>query len=250
MNPKIKDYLGIAAIVGILLFSLAAWNFSRSVEPASFRSFTVSAEGKAAAVPDIAQFTFGVTTESGLDNVEEAKDENAEKADDIIDYLKDENVDKEDIKTTSFNVYPRYENIRCFGGPCPEPKIAGYTITQTVMVKVRDMDDAGEILSGVVDRGANNVSGLSFIIDDPTKLENEAREEAFEKAKEEAKAIAKAGGFRLGKLISVDEGFYGRGVALSFAEKADGMGGGGVDIPIEPGEQEVRVNITLRYEIK
>lgn len=251
MNNKIKDYLGIALIAGVLMFALAAWSYARSFEPASYRSFTVSAEGEATAVPDVAVFTFGVITESDLNNLEEAKDENAEKANSIIDYLRDEDVEKKDIKTLSYNVSPRYNNIRCFTGPCPEPQIVGYTISQMIQAKARDLDKAGELLSGVVDNGANNVSGLGFEVDDITEVENEAREAAFEKAKAQAKAMAKAGGFKVGKLISVDEGFIGRGRDVFFAEAMEvGIGGGGSAPQVEPGEQEIRVNVTLRYAIK
>ncbi len=248
MNQKIKDYLGLALIVGVLMISLAAWNYARSFEPASYRSFMVSAEGKVAAVPDIAQFTFGVISEGGLEDIEILKDENTKKANSIIDYLKDEDVDKKDIKTLSFNVVPRY--TRCYEGVCPPRTIEGYTISQTLQVKIRDLDDAGKLLTGVVENGANNVSGLNFTIDDPTETENEAREEAFGKAREKAKAIAKAGGFKLGDLISIDENYYGKGGVVYTQAMDAGMGGGGEEIRIEPGEQEVRISIMLRYEIK
>ncbi len=251
MNSKIKDYLGIALIVGVLMMALAAWSYTRSFEPTSYRSFTVSAEGEAVAVPDIARFTFGVITEGGMGDIEGLKDENAKKANTILDFLDDEDIDKKDIKTLSYNVQPRYNDVRCFAAPCPPREIIGYTISQRVQVKVRDMDEAGEILTGVVENGANNVSGLTFEIDDITEAQNEAREEAFDKAKEQAKAMAKAGGFRVGKLISVDEGFYGRSSDTVYLEAMSSAGrGGGEDIQIEPGEQEIRVNITLRYEIK
>jgi uncharacterized protein YggE len=251
MNPKIKDYLGIALIIGVLMIAVAAWNYSQSFEPASFRSFTVYAEGEATAVPDIAQFSFSVITEGGLEGLEQLKDENARKADAIIDYLKSEDVEKEDIKTTSFSVEPRYSNIRCFVGECPAPEIVGYTIRQSVQVKVRDMDDIGKILSGVVEKGANNVSGPWFTLDDPTEVENEAREEAFKKAKAKAEAMADAGGFKLGKLVSVEEGgIFGKGGGVAFAEARIDSGGGVEEIPIEPGEQEVKITIVLTYEIK
>jgi hypothetical protein len=250
MNPKIKDYLGVTLIVGVLMISLAAWSYARSFEPASYRSFSVNAEGEATMVPDIARLNFSVITEGGVGDLEALKDENAETANDIIKYLKGMDVEKEDIKTLSFNVSPRYSNIRCFNGPCPAPEIVGYSIHQSVQVKVRDMDDVGEILTGIVENGANSVSGPWFTIDDPTKTENEAREEAFEKARDKAKAIAKAGGFKLGKLIAVSEGGV-YGGAVAFAESSvDKMGRGGEEIQIEPGEQEVRVTITLTYEIK
>ena len=89
---------------------------------------------------------------------------------------------------------------------CPPPEIVGYSITQTVSVKVRNFEKIGDLLSGIVDNGANSVSGISFTVDNSTKLENEARKNAMTEAKEKAKAVAEAGGFRLGRLLSVEEG--------------------------------------------
>ncbi len=250
MNAKIKNYLGIALIIGVLAVGFAVLSHARTFEPTSYRNFTVRAEGSATAVPDIARFTFGVITEGGLNEIEKIRDDNVKKANAVIEYLKDEGVKKEDIKTLSFNVTPKYNNIRCFTGPCLPREIIGYTVSQTVQVKVRDMDKAGELLTGVVDNGANNVSGLTFEIDDITETQNEARKEAFDKARKQAKAMAKAGGFRVGKLISVTEGFTG-GVRFMTAEASSVGGRGGGEIAqIEPGEQEVRVNITMMYEIK
>ena len=116
-------------------------------------------------------------------------------------------------------------------------------------MKIRELSKAGDIVAGMVDNGANTVSGPSFTVDDPTELQNEARREAIAEAKEKAKAIAEAGGFRLGKLISINEG-------SSFPQPFPYMlefGGKGGDFggpAIEPGSQEIRVNVTLSYEIK
>lgn len=119
------------------------------------------------------------------------------------------------------------------------------------MVKIRTLNKAGDIVAGIVQEGANTVSGPSFTIDDPSELEQKAREEAMEKAGEKARSIAKAGGFRIGKLISVQEG-----VSFPqpiFAERfaiAKGGDFGGSAPEIEPGSQEIKVNVTLSYEIK
>jgi len=131
------------------------------------------------------------------------------------------------------------------------PEIVGYSITQSVLVKIRDFDKLGVVLGGVVDNGANSVSQFNFTIDDPTSVQDEARAEAIEKAQKKAKAIAKAGGFRLGKLLSIEEGGYYPQPTYAYESKAYGVGGGSDAAPsIEPGSEEVIVNVTLRYEIK
>lgn len=242
------------ALVFALSFMRWVGSYSKSIDPSSIRSFSVNAEGKAVSIPDIAQFTFSVINEGGL-NIGTLQKSNTEKANAIIDYLKSEGVKREDIRTRDYSVQPRYQYYSCprDGGPCPPSQIVGYTVSQTVSVKIRNFEKAGDVLAGTVQKGANSVSQLSFTIDDPTEVENQAREEAMEKARNQAEAVAKAGGFRLGKLLSVNEGsnLY-KGSVERFDASAGGYGSSEAlpALSIEPGSQEITVNITLRYEIE
>lgn len=265
MDTKIKNYLGTAVIVVLAVFAYASLSYvnsySKSIEPSSFRSFTVSGEGKVVAVPDVAQFTFGVLTEGGTD-VAKIQRDNVERANKVIEFLKSKGVDAKDIKTESFSIDPRYENYNCVypryetgEAPiaCPPPKIVGYTVSQSVSVKIRNFDTTGDILGGAAEHGANSVSQLSFTIDEPAKVESEARAKAIAQAKEKAEAIADAGGFRVGRLLSLQEG----GNFPMYYGKALGMGGdmgmGSVPAPapsIQPGSQDVVSNVSLVYEIR
>ncbi len=251
MNKRTKNFLGFAIIVALISFSYAVLSysssFSKSIEPSSFRSFTVSSEGESVSVPDVAEFSFTVLTEGGTD-IGSLQEENTSKMNKAIKFVKDHEIDEKDIKTEQYNLTPRYQRYNCEDGPCPPPEIVGYTIKQTVKVKIRDFEKIGEILSGVVDNGANTVSRLSFTIDDPTEVENEAREEAISKAKEKAEAIAEAGGFKLGRLLSIQEGRSG-GYQPVYMESAKVASDAAVP-SIEPGSEEVTVNVTLKYEIK
>lgn len=256
MNEKTKSLLNIAIIVGILVFAYAAMNFtgsySKSIQPSSFRSFSVSGEGKATAIPDVAQFTFSVITQGGKDIAGLQKD-NANKTNSAINFVKSKGVDSKDIKTQTYNIEPRYQYYNCphpesSVAPCPPPDIVGYTISQTIQVKIRDFGKIGEIISGVVESGANSVSQLSFTIDNPDSAQNNARTEAIQKAKEKAESVAKAGGFHLGRLLSIEEG-GGYVPVQRFAEM--GMVQKSTLAPtIEPGSQEINVTVTLKYEIE
>ena len=163
-------------------------------------------------------------------------------------------IDKKDITTENYGVDPRYQYFDCSSGRlCPPAEIIGYTVNQTVSVKIRNFDIIGDTLSGVVQNGANNVSQLQFTIDDPTEVPNQARAKAIVKAQAKAKAIAKAADFSLGRLLSIDEssqssplpmyGGYGIGgdAKLDRAESVPS---------IEPGSREVNVYVTLTYEIE
>lgn len=259
MDEKIKNYLGIAIIVAILALAYAAINYvgtySKSIEPSAFRSFSANGEGKITAIPDIAQFTFSVITEGGKD-IAKLQKENTDKTNKILELIKSNGVEDKDIKTQSYNVTPRYQYFSCpierqKVEPCPPPEITGYAISQTVLIKIRNFEKIGVILSGAVEKGANSVSELSFNVDDPTTLQDQAREQAIKKAKEKALSITKAGGFKIGRLLSIDEGGY--PTPVPFYAK----GGFGGEISqallsptIEPGSQEITATITLRYEIK
>ena len=260
MKEKIKDYVGWAIVFALVVVSVSAWmyvgSYAKQIDPASMRTFSVSADGKVVSLPDVATFTFSVITEGGK-NLGELQKQNVEKVNTAIAFVKENKIADKDIKTEQYSVEPRYEYANCglyMGKTCPPPTIVGYTVRQSVLVKVRDFEKAGDIISGVVEKGANSVSQLQFTIDDPTKILADARKQAIEKAREKAEQIADAAGFSVGKLISIDEGGYYPTPMYRNAKvtnEAYGMGGADVSAPsIQPGSEEVTASVTLRYEIK
>ncbi|MEN9341961.1 MAG: hypothetical protein RIQ54_217 [Candidatus Parcubacteria bacterium] len=273
METKIKPFFfGALALAAIMVGGAALQYvsvFSRSIQPSSFRSFSVSADGRFVAVPDVAEFTFSVLNQGGKD-LAALHTDNTKKTEKVIAFLKNSGIDAKDIKTESYNVTPRYQSYDCPVGvmsvsgsavesamvrPCPPADIVGYEVNQTVRVKVRDFSKIGDVVSGVVTNGANTVSQLAFTMDDPALAQAKARENAITKAKEKARSIAGATGFRLGRLLEIQEGGgypspYYRNTLTSYA--ADGVGGAFPEMkaaPIEAGSQDVTVTITLRYEI-
>lgn len=246
--------------LAVLIFAFAAVflvsTYSKSIEPSTFRNFSVTGEGKAVGMPDIAEFFFSVITEGGK-QVSDLQKDNTQKMNRILEFIKSNDVDSKDIKTANYNLTPRYRDYVCeagrFGGRvCPPPTIVGYTINQTVSVKVRDFEKIGALLSGAVQNGANSVSELVFRIDDPTEIENLARQEAINKAKRKAKSIADAGGFGLGRLLSIEENPtypFGKGGYEAMPVMAIDQAPAPMPPSIEPGSQEINVNIVLRYEI-
>jgi uncharacterized protein len=265
MNEKIKNVQGVAIAVAVVVVAIAVWSYvgsyASSIEPSSFRSFTVSAEGKVVAVPDVASFSFSVVTEGGKD-LATLQTTNTGKVNEAIAFLKGKGIEPKDIKTSQYSVEPRYQYYNCANPessvrPCPPAEIVGYTVTQSVAVKIRDFAIIGDTLSGVVTNGANTVSQLQFTVDDSTTLESEARSEAIAKARAQAEAIARAGGFSVGRLLSIDEGSYPtayRTAAFDSMEAAYGKGGGSaIAVPapaVEAGSQDITVTVVLRFEIQ
>lgn len=256
MNPKIQSLLGLSGIVALIAIAAASlWYVQSFSESQQIRSsFQVQGEGKVIAVPDVAQITFGVITEGGVD-ITGLQQKNAEKVNRAISFLKDKGIDDKDIKTQYYNIFPRHQYFSCSSprgseaASCPPPEIVGYTVSQNVQIKIRDLEKIGDLLAGIVQRGANTVSGPTFTVDDPDTLQNEARSQAIIKAREKAEAIAKAGGFRLGKLVALQEGFVSPIPYYGLETQTVGMAMKSGGPELEPGSQEVRVTVTLTYEI-
>ncbi len=259
MENNTKRWVGWALVFGLVVssVSLAAYVHSYGENTAtSNRTFSVSASGKAIAVPDVAEFTFSVTSEGGKDLVALQKD-NADRVNKVSAFLKDKNIDAKDITTTDYQLQPRYDYFPCGGiAPCRAPQISGYTLSQTTRVKVRDFNVIGDLLSGVVAQGANTVSSLTFTRDNPESALNDARADAMQKARTQAEALAHAGGFRLGRLVSLQENGSNQPVPYYAADSAvKSMGGIAPPIAapapdVQPGSQEVTANLVLTYEIR
>lgn len=256
-HTNFKKALYGTAIFAMVMLSISALSYAHSYaesfSPESgWNTLNVTAEGKATGIPDVAQVSFSVTTDGAT--AEAAQGDTVKKMDDITKYLEEQGVEKEDIQTTGYNVYPRQE-YRCANRMLPcTPTTTGYSVSQEVTVKLRDTGKAGAILGEVVKKGATGASGPSFVIDDPSKLEEEARGEAIEKARAKARVIADQAGLKLGKILSITDDGSGMPYMMG------GKGGGGMDSAvtnqaapapnIQPGSQEVRMNVTITYALR
>lgn len=239
-----------------ILLAVAAlgyvYQYGRSVQQTyPTRTFTVDGDAKLSLIPDIAKFSVSVVSEGA--RVADVQKANIEKMNAVQEFLKSAGVDKKDLQTDQYSLNPRYEYSTCDGnGKCPPPHISGYTLTQSLMVKVRDTEKLGDLLSGVTDKGANTVSSVTFAVDDDKSARNDARAEAMADARKKAKDIAKAGGFSIGRLVSLyeDQGtpdpvmYGGRGGAQ------DSMKLTAAAPSIEPGTNDSTVHVSLTFEIQ
>lgn len=220
----------------------------------SRNTITVSGTGKVYAKPDLALATFSITTEAKT--VAQAMSENTEKMNAVIKFMKEQGVEDKDLKTTDFNIYPRYEYVKASIEiwPYPEGKrvLVGYEVIQSLEVKIRDMAKIGTIIQGATDEGANQVGNLQFTIDKQEEFKKQARAEAVKEAKEKARDLAAQLGVNLSKIINFNES----GVSpffdyYDFAQKeAVGLGGGSAPAPeIQTGENKIEITVQITYEI-
>ncbi len=216
-------------------------------------TISVTGTGKIYAKPDLVIVDFSVVTEKKT--VPEAMKENTKSMNDIIAFLKGLGIEEKDLKTISFNISPRYEyqegtEVYTYYRPEGKRVLVGYEITQTLEVKIRNMDKIGEAIEGATDKGANQVSDLQFTIDKEEDLKKQAREEAIKEAKDKAKELASQLGVRLMKITNFSEGLISPIYRYAYDETAaTGMGGGESTPQVQTGENKIEVDVTITYEI-
>ena len=224
----------------------------------NINTITLSGYGEVQAVPDIATVYFTIQGSKGTQK--ESSDEVNTKTKTVLDFLKNSGVMEKDIKTENYNSYPKYSNPV----PCPlyypidgnmppcqtESKIIGYTVSQSITVKVREVDNAGKVIDGINKIGVTNMSGPTLAIDDEEGLKMQARKKAIEDSKEKAKVLSKDLGVRLGRIASFSESggnYYPmmyKGAAMEASDTAS------VPSVIPKGENTISSNITITYEIR
>lgn len=240
----------LLVILGIFLISLIVLKVLDIKDKIQLteKTISVSATGEVYAKPDLAIINFSVVTEKKT--VDEALSENATKMNAVVNAIKERGIEDKDLKTTSFNIYPRYE---WYGKseiyPTGKRVLVGYEVVQTLEVKIREMKKIGEIIEVATEAGANEVSNLQLTIENQDELKKQARKQAIEKTKDKAKELASQLGVKLGKITSFNESsetpYY---YPLKFAEMAAPAAG---ETPqIETGQNKISVTVTITYEIR
>ncbi|MDO8424887.1 MAG: SIMPL domain-containing protein [bacterium] len=252
-----KSCVGIALIAVLALG--AVWigvDVSNKIKEGRYIGFgiqgnsvTVSGVGEVFVKPDLAQTFFSVVTEAKT--VGQALSGNTEKMNAVISFIKGQGVEAKDLKTTAFNIYPRYEYQRVETDIYPYPPgkrvLVGYEVSQSLQVKVRDLTKVGTIIEGAAQAGANQIGDLQFTVDKEDEFKKQAREQAITQAKDKAKELASQLGIKLVRVINFSEGvsspiFFGKEMAMS-------PSGGGSVPQVETGENKIQVQISITYEI-
>ncbi len=236
----------LASTVYIAILSVNAVKENRYIgRPDTERdTITITGEGRVTAIPDLGQITVSIVTE-GRD-AEEAQAQNIEKYNGLVNELKQSGIDSKDLKSTAYTVSPVYdwiEGVREF---------RGFEVRQSLQVKIRDLNNAGEVIRIASQNGVNEVSGLSFTIDEPESYRQLAREEALANAREKAQELADLTGVSLGKIVSFSESSAGVPqpmYRLDFAQAEKALDSAAPAPEFEAGSEEVVVIATIEYEI-
>ena len=176
------------------------------------------------------------------DSVREAREEASAAMQSVIDSLKDNGVAEEDIKTQHFSIQPRYDYID------NRQVLRGYQVTNLVSAKARDIETVGEVIDDAATAGGDlvRVQSITFTIDDPKELQEQARVEAMKDAHAKAQTLAELGDVGLGDPISISEGSTANyRKYASFDEERSAS-----STPIEPGQLEITITVSVIYEIE
>jgi uncharacterized protein len=197
---------------------------------------TVVGTGTSHAVPDVAEWSFGVQVEA--DTAGEALDAAADATGAIIDALRGAGIAKEDLRTEHVSLYPQTTD--------DGRSVIGYSASSSVHATVRDLGKAGDIVDSAVAAGANTVYGPSLRVSDSRAQYAAAADEAIDDARARAEALADKAGVTLGAPIAIVES--GGGYPAPMYDRAAG-GAAELDVAIEPGVDEITATLTVTFAI-
>jgi uncharacterized protein YggE len=205
----------------------------------------VVAQATVTVKPDQGELDLGVT--SAKKTAAAAVAENDRKMERVLAALKREIGADGEIKTSELSMRPRFEESR---SGLPTQHVLGYTVTNTVHVRVAKTRAVGRLLDVAFEAGANTVERVELTLKDPEAAQNQALRAASAKARARATAVAEGQGLRIGDVISLSEGdgeepfdkLLGKG--LRYKASANVMA-----TPIEPGSVEVTATVTVVFAL-
>ncbi len=243
----------VCASLALLAVAVSVFS-SLSATPtiANVPTITVSGEGTATAIPDIAQFSFTVDTTAAT--VAAAQDAASTLATKALAAMKNAGVADKDLQTTDYSISPHYtyssQPTVCPLNGCPPIRqtLDGYEVSQTVSVKVQTASTTGQLLQAIGHLGITNVSGITFTQSDPNAVRDQARAQAIANAQQKAATLAQQLGVHLGMITNFQESnntprplYYAAAAASTSASPTP---------PIPTGQNTVTDNVTITYEIQ
>ncbi len=234
-----KSFLPLA-----LATSLAFPAIASAADPAKTPRIVVSGEGEAAVKPDIALLSLSVMREAKTARA--ALDANNDAMAAVITAMKAAGIADRDLQTAGIQINPRYTYTDKPDGS-QEAELAAYQVTNTLSVRVRNLDDTGAVLDKAVSLGVNQGGGISFTNEDPSAALTEARKKAVADAIAKARTLAEAAGVSVGRVLEItDQTFAPRPMAIN----AKAFDAARAAVPIESGENTYSVQVNVTFELK
>ncbi|MBI1682931.1 SIMPL domain-containing protein [Caulobacter hibisci] len=245
MTPTRKTALAMASFGAAVLALSALPASAQSANDAAFRAttFNLSASGETVIAPDMATITLGVQTDGA--SAQAALSANGAAMNKVVAALKKAGIAERDIQTSNLNVNPQYVYEQN-----QPPRLTGYQASNQVTILARDLAKLGQTIDAAASAGANTVGGISFGLQDPQKAEDAARVKAVEALKAKSELYARATGYKVVRLVSLNEAGGYTPVqppmpmfAMAKREMADSTS-------ISGGELKVRIEVSATYEAR
>lgn len=227
----------LAGLVGLLYARPVAAQASAGVP--GMRQVTVVGHGEIKGAPDTATVQIGVETEAAT--AKDALAQNSAQAQAVQEKLTALGVDAKDIQTSNFSINPAYGS--------DGRQVTGYRVSNMVTVKIQQLDQAGTLLDQVVQAGANSIYGISFSVENPEALLDQARKAAIENAKARATQLASASGSAVGDVLVISENIGAQPIPMPMMARAQEMAADQV-APVQPGEQSFSVDVQVTFGLK
>lgn len=228
------------AILAALVLAAPAPAQAQQAQSAEAR-IIVLGEGSVSAAPDFAQIRSGVTTRAKT--AKEATEANSKLMTAVTAALVSAGVEQKDIQTAQFSVQPVYETL----APNTPAKLTGFSVSNQVSVKIRELAKAGEILDRLIGAGATDLGSVEFLHAEPSKLLDKAREAAIADARRKAELYAHAAGLTLGGVAWLTEdSSYAPPIGMKAMRAPATLA---ASVPISTGEDTLQVRITVGYDI-
>jgi uncharacterized protein len=203
---------------------------------AAEKTVTVTGEATVGVAPDTAIIRIGVSSQEKT--AREAGEANARQMTSVLAAIKASGIAERDIQTSRLSLQPQYDPNK--GGTA---RLTGFQATNQVTVRIRDIDSLPAVLDRAIAAGANEMSGIEFVVSEQSKLLDQARDDAIADARRKAELYAKAAGAKLGGVVSISE----EGPAPPQPRPMQAMRAGAV--PVAPGEQTLRAIVSVSYEL-
>jgi uncharacterized protein len=207
----------------------------------SIPQIAVTGRGEVKVSPDRATIQVSVQTRAAT--AAAAASENATKQQSVLTALRALGLESDQLSTINYNVYPeqRYQQGK-------EPVIVAYNVTNTILVDVRKLNQAGPVIDAALSHGANMITSLQFYASNTETARRSAIATAIEKARADAEAAARAAHGSLGSLLEINIGAYSPPPPrpIMMARVAGGVAQ--MDsTPINPGEETLSVEVSTRW---
>lgn len=204
-------------------------------------SVTVTGEGVVETAPDTATLRISVVTEASA--IRTATDSNAQRMREVRDAIVASGVPQSRLRTEQFSIQPFHAASK----DGRTPQITGYTVRNTLTVRVKGTQLLGTVIERAGAAGANEVQGPEFSSEETPEVLASARERAVKDARAKAEAYATGLGARLGRVLSVAEGESFRPIR-PYATEMRAMAVAAAP-PIESGTLDLRARVTVTWEI-